>query len=146
MNAVSNFMPPTGTFTYTYSGGGDLPQQVQFPGSGYIQNAYDSLARLTNTYLHSPLAGTIDQHGYAYDAGSEVTNQVFSAGNFLGYTYDAIGQLKSAQGVESPGHGSNVRLLEQFGYAYDKCYEPNCGRIFCRIVIVKTGEFGSVPS
>src|SRR5580698_8096176 len=87
----------TGTFTYTYSGGGDRVLGLQLPGSRnlYITNCYDSLARLTNTWVNSPLLGTVYQHGYAYDLGSEVTQQVFTAGNFLGYTYDAIGQLKT---------------------------------------------------
>ncbi len=59
----------------------------------YITNGYDSLARMTNTYLHTPLASLIDQHAYSYDPGSEVTQQVFTAGNHINYTYDNIGQL-----------------------------------------------------
>jgi len=33
--------------------------------------------------------------------------------------------LKTAEGVESPGGGSNVRLLERFGYAYDAAWNLN---------------------
>jgi RHS repeat-associated protein len=114
---------PSGTFTYTYSGGGDRALSVQFPGGGlYVTNRYDSLARLTNTWLNSPLSGTVDLHQYSYDPGSEVTQQVFTAGNHTAYTYDNIGQLKTAQGFESAG---GARLLEQYGYAYDAAWNLN---------------------
>jgi RHS repeat-associated protein len=53
----------------------------------------------------------------------EVTQQVFTAGNFINYTYDNIGQLKTAQGYES--NGVTPRLHEQFGYAYDKAWNLN---------------------
>ncbi len=119
---------PSGTFTYTYSGGGDRVLGLQLPGfpsgsSLYITNRYDSLARLTNTFLNSPLLGVIDVHQYSYDPGSQVTQQVFSAGNFTAYTYDNIGQLKSAKGMESGG--SLSRLHEQFGYGYDAAWNLN---------------------
>ena len=39
------------------------------------------------------------------------------AGNFVNYTYDNIGELKTAIGKES---GGSPRLQEQFGYAYCK--------------------------
>ena len=41
----------------------------------------------------------------------------------MNYTYDNIGQLKSAQGWESDG--VTPRLQEQFGYAYDKAWNLN---------------------
>jgi len=126
--AGGTFTSPTGTFTYTYSGAGDRVQQAQFPAfpsssSLYIQNQYDSLARLTNTYVSSPLSGTVDLHGFVYDPGSEVTQQVFTAGNYINYSYDNIGQLKLASG-KSLG-GTTNRLQEQFGYAYDKAWNLN---------------------
>jgi RHS repeat-associated protein len=116
---------PSGTFAYTYSGGGDRVLGLQLPGSSslYITNRYDSLARLTNTWVHSPLSGVIDLHEYSYDPGSEVTQQVFTAGNFMNYSNDAIGQLKSAKGYESGG--STARLQEQFGYGYDAAWNLN---------------------
>ncbi|HEX3626233.1 MAG TPA: RHS repeat-associated core domain-containing protein [Verrucomicrobiae bacterium] len=48
-----------------------------------------------------------------------MTQQVFTAKNYANYTYDNIGQLKTAQGFES---GTTPRLHEQFGYAYDKAW------------------------
>jgi len=49
-------------------------------------------------------------------------------------------ERREACGFGNPRHG---RLG---GLRYTNCYEPNCDRIFCRIVVVKTGEFGSVSS
>jgi len=45
------------------------------------------------------------------------TKQTRTAGDFVDYTYDPIGQLKTALGKESGGATS--RLHEQLGYAYD---------------------------
>jgi hypothetical protein len=56
--------------------------------------------------------------------GSEVTQQVVTAGGVYSYSrnysYDNIGQLKTAQGLESDQ--TTPRLQEQFGYAYDKAW------------------------
>jgi len=41
----------------------------------------------------------------------------------VNYTYDKIGQLKTARGYESDG--LTLRLQEQFGYAYDKGWNLN---------------------
>ena len=38
-------------------------------------------------------------------------------GSYVNYTYDKIGQLNTALGLESGG--TTNRLLEQLGYAYD---------------------------
>ena len=43
--------------------------------------------------------------------GAGRTQQVFTAGNFVDYSYDAIGQLKTANGKESGG--ATNRLQEQ---------------------------------
>ena len=51
------------------------------------------------------------------------TKQTFTGGNFTDYTYDDIGQLKTAKGKESGG--STSRLNEQFGYAYDAAWNLN---------------------
>jgi hypothetical protein len=50
----------------------------------------------------------------ASNSGHQRTKQTFTAGNYVDYTYDDIGQLKTAKGKES---GGAVRPHEQFGYA-----------------------------
>ena len=52
-----------------------------------------------------------------------MTNQAFTLGNFMNYTYDNIGQLKTARGYET--NGTPARLQEQFGYAYDSAWNLN---------------------
>jgi len=42
--------------------------------------------------------------------------------NYVNYTYDNIGQLKTAQGFEQ---GGTARLHEQFGYGYDHAWNLN---------------------
>src|SRR5207244_10364703 len=46
-----------------------------------------------------------------------------TAGNYVDYTYDNIGQLKTAFGKESSG--TTNRWQEQFGYAYDAAGSVN---------------------
>jgi RHS repeat-associated protein len=118
---------PWGTFNYAYANpAGDRVAQINFPApSGsysYVStvNSYDALARLTQTYMNPPSLSSLDIHNYAYDMGSEVTQQVFEVGNYINYTYDNIGQLKTAKGMESDG--VTARLQEQFGYAYDSAW------------------------
>jgi YD repeat-containing protein len=41
---------------------------------------------------------------------------VFTAGNFVDYSYDNIGQLKTATGKEND---DSTRLHEKLGYTYD---------------------------
>ena len=53
-------------------------------------------------------------HGFTA-AASDVT-----VSNYMNYTYDNIGQLKTARGFES--NGVTPRLQEQFGYAYDAAW------------------------
>jgi RHS repeat-associated protein len=55
--------------------------------------------------------------GYMYNLGNQRTQEVFTAGNYRGYAYDNIGQLKTAFGKE-PG-GTTNRMQEQLGYFYD---------------------------
>ena len=104
----------------------DLVTDLHFHGSGdyhfYIEKIYDELSRLTTTDLRvpSPLSSPASEFQYGYDAGSERTQAVFTANNTMNYTYDGIGQLKTAQGLESDG--TTLRLQEQFGYAYDAAW------------------------
>jgi len=48
------------------------------------------------------------------------TQQVFIVRNHVNYTYNNIGQLKTARGFEP---GGTPRLHEQFGYGYDQAWK-----------------------
>jgi hypothetical protein len=92
-------------------------KKLTLPNGAYVTNQFDSVARLLSTVLMDSQNTVLNGHGYSYNTGNQRTQQVFTAGNYLNYTYDAIGQLKTAQGKESGGLTN--RLHEQFGYAYD---------------------------
>ncbi len=72
---------------------------------------------MLSTELVNSGASVLDSESYGYNLGSQRTQQVFTAGNFMNYTYDNAGQLAIALGKESGG--ATNRLQEQFGYAYD---------------------------
>jgi len=125
---LTNVASPAGNFAYAYlTAAGDLVQTLQFGQSGvgpYIYNQFDGLARLYDTKLYAPSV-VANEHSYSYDAGNERTQQVFTAGNLINYTYDKIGQLKTALGFEPMGTPATNRLQEQFGYGYDKAWNLN---------------------
>jgi RHS repeat-associated protein len=77
------------------------------------------VALLTGTYLKNSSDTTLNSHQYTLNAGHQRTRQTRLNSDYVDYTYDPAGQLKSARGKESSGYGLD-RLHEQFGYAYDK--------------------------
>jgi len=130
---LNGALSPAGDFTYSYpSSGADLAQAEYMPNYNYIANQFDGMARLTNATLY-PLVTPPIQLQYGYDAISQRTQEIFaidSSGNysFKNYSYDNIGQLKTANGfdhVYDNNLGQYVdtpRLHEQFGYAYDHAW------------------------
>ncbi len=115
---LSSVSSPVGTFGYLYDPSGHLQVgNVSLPNTSYITNTYDSLSRWTGTYLKNSAGTTLNSHAYTYDNASRRARQTRTAGDYVDYTYDAIGQLKSVAGKESGGSPS--RSQEQFGYAYD---------------------------
>jgi hypothetical protein len=117
---LTNVTSQAGSFAYTLGGassGSPLPKKIALPNSSYITNKLDSMARLTGTYLNNGGGTVLHSHAYGYNPANQRTQQVFTAGNFVDYTYDDIGQLRTAKGKESGGGVD--RLHEQMGYAYD---------------------------
>ena len=63
-------------------------------------------------------SGTVlDSESYNYNQGNQRTAETNAAGDYRNYTYDNIGELKTANGKESGG--TTNRLQEQLGYGYD---------------------------
>ncbi len=108
---------PAGTFGYSYAGPGSLVTNLALPGSLAITNQFDGVGRLTGTWLRNATNTVLNTHQYNYNNASQRTRQTRLAGNYVDYTYDGAGQLKTAVGKESGGGTS--RAHEQFGYAYD---------------------------
>ena len=59
-------------------------------------------------------------HSYAHNEAHQRTKQTFTGNNYVDYSYDKIGQLKSAKGWEAGG--TTPRLQEQAGYGYDSAW------------------------
>lgn len=107
-----------GAFTYAYDPVRHLQVgNLTLPGGAYITNAYDSVARLLSTVLKNSAGTALDSSAYTYNQANQRTYVTRTEGSFVGYTYDNMGQLKTALGNE-PG-GTTNRLHEQCGYAYD---------------------------
>ncbi len=119
---LASVTSPAGSFSYGYTGvlagaSGSLVSALRLPNGAYITNRFDTMARLLSTALQSSQPSTLNSHQYSYNQGNQRTQQGFTAGNYLDYGYDPIGQLKTALGKEYGG--TTNRLLEQFGYTYD---------------------------
>jgi RHS repeat-associated protein len=116
-NRLTSVASPAGSFGYGY----DSTRQMQvgklnLPNGAYITNTFDTVARLLSTSLKNSTNGILNSHRYGYNVASQRTAVTNTAGNRLAYTYDKIGQLKTAYGFESNG---TARLHEKFGYEYD---------------------------
>ncbi len=121
---LASVSSPAGAFGYNYtSGSSELVNYMTYPNGASSGRGFDDVARLSTVYLLSAQNAVLDQYTYYYDPGSQRTQQVFTAGNYVNYTYDKIGQVKTARGYESDG--ATLRLHEQFGYAYDKGWNLN---------------------
>lgn len=117
---LTSVTSPAGAFTYTLGAMGTaspLIQKLLLPNGAYVTNHYDNMARLLGTYLRNSSGVNLDTDDYVYNQGGQRTQQVFTAGNYMNYTYDNIGELQTATGLE-PGGVTN-RMQEQLGYTYD---------------------------
>jgi YD repeat-containing protein len=103
---------PAGAYTNTYRGAGTLVTNLALPNGSRITNAFDNVGRLTMTRLRTSGGTTLSTHSYLYNQGHQRTRQTRTDGSYASYTYDNIGQLKTAIGTG--GHST-----ENLGYGYD---------------------------
>jgi RHS repeat-associated protein len=121
-NRLSTITSPSGTFSYTYQGTdasnarGSMVKKLLYPNTAYVTNSFDSNGRMLSTVLKNSSHTTLNSHSYTYNSGNQRTKQTRTGGDYVDYTYDSIGQLRTAQAKES---GGTSRLNEQFGYGYD---------------------------
>jgi len=100
--------------------------QIALPNGHVITQEHDALTRLTASTLVASNGTVWDAQGYQLNLGHQRTNQVFTnatltlAGERMGYTYDNIGQLKTATGKLSDG--TTAWGTNKFGYAYDAAW------------------------
>ena len=121
---LTSLSSPAGTFGYIYDPARlQRVDQLNLPNSAYITNYYDNVARLLGTSLKSSGNSSLDSYAYGYNQASQRTNVARTAGDYVNYTYDNMGELKAAIGKESGGMTN--RWQEQFGYAYDAAGDLN---------------------
>jgi len=117
MKRLTNVTSQAGTFAYTYrSQPSTLISQLALPNTSYLTNTYDTVARLTGTYLKNSSHTTLDSATYGYNAGHQRTSSTNAASATVSYTYDKIGQLKVADSSTNS---------EDRGYFYDAAWNLN---------------------
>jgi RHS repeat-associated protein len=113
---MTNVTSPAGAFGYTVGAlntGSRLVKKLLLPNTSYITNTFDSVARLTGTYLDNSSSSVLDSAIYGYNLAGQRTAFTNAAGTYVQYTYDNIGQLKVATSSTSS---------ENRGYAYDAAW------------------------
>ncbi len=115
---LSSVTSPAGTYTYTYKGPGTLVTNLALPNTSRITNAFDNVGRLTLTKLRTSGGTALNTHSYLYNQGHQRTRQTRTDASYVTYTYDNIGQLKSAI-------GTGGQSTENLGYAYDTAWNLN---------------------
>ena len=115
---LTNVTSAAGTFSYAYDATRKTRVAVlSLPGGSTITNGFDSVARLTGTFLKNSGGVTLNSHSYTNNLAGQRISQTRVDGSYVAYTDDNEGQLISAKGFET--NGSPSRSLEQFGYGYD---------------------------
>ena len=112
---LTNVTSEAGRFAYTLGGSGPssaLVKKLLLPNTSYITNNYDSVARLTGTFLDNNIATVLDSTTYGYNLASQRAAST-NAGTFFEYSYDPIGQLTIATCSAS---------IDTRGYGYDTAW------------------------
>jgi RHS repeat-associated protein len=133
---LSSVTSPAGTFKYLYDPQRNLlVRRLSLPNGAYITNAYDGLGRMTSTILENSANGVLNSHSYGFNVANQRTNGVRTAGDYVNYGYDNIGQLVTANAFEA---GGTSRLHEQYTYSYDPAHNLTNRNIngFQQILIV----------
>ncbi len=117
-NRLSTVASPAGTYTYTYRGAGTLVTNLTLPNTSRITNVFDNVGRLTMTKLRTSGGTALNTHSYFYNQGHQRTRQTRTDASYATYTYDNIGQLKSAI-------GTGGESTENLGYTYDTAWNLN---------------------
>ena len=97
-NRLQTITDPNGLYTYSYSTPGSLRNKLSLPNGAYVTNVFDSLNRVTGTYLKNSSHFLLNSHTYLYNAENQRTKHTRTDGSYVDFTYDNVGQLKSRVG------------------------------------------------
>jgi YD repeat-containing protein len=68
---MTNIASPAGAFAYAYDATRQLQvNKLSLPNTSYITNTFDSVARLTGTYLKNSGNINLNSHKYSYNTGN----------------------------------------------------------------------------
>jgi len=115
-NRLNSVASLAGTFTYSYDEPSTRLTGMTLPSGAYTHNEYDTMSRLTSTYLYNPSSTPLDGHVYQYDLENQRTSETRADSSTVAYFYDNIGQLTNAD--------SSVPM-EDRGYTYDSAWNLN---------------------
>ena len=116
-NRLNSVTSPAGTFSYTYDEPSTRLTGLTLPSGAYVNNTYDTMSRLTNSFLFNSISTPLDGHVYQYDRENQRTNEIRETdSSTVAYSYDNIGQLTVAD--------SSVPA-EDRGYTYDTAWNLN---------------------
>src|SRR6185436_10296874 len=93
-----------------------LPIKLALPNTSYITNTYDSVARLTGTYLDNSSNTVLDKSEYLYNTGNQRIRHTRTDASYYTNNYDKIGQLVWADSTVAS---------EDRGYLYDAAWNLN---------------------
>jgi len=114
---LSTLSSAAGAFNYAYNPTRNLQVgKLTLPNSAHITNTYDSVSRLLSTVLKSSTNVALNSHAYGYDLAGRRTWLTNMMGDYRNFTYDNLGQLRSANAYEASG---TPRAQEQLEYTYD---------------------------
>ena len=115
---LTNLTSQAGSFVYSYTVGQTcrLPIKLSLPNTSYITNTYDSVARLTGTYLDNSSNTILDKSEYLYNQGNQRIRLTRTDGSYYTNNYDNIWQLTWADSTVS---------TEDRGYLYDAARNLN---------------------
>ena len=101
---------------FAVGGASELVRKITLPNTSYITNTYDSVARLTGTYLKNSANTVLDQSEYLYNVGNQRVRLTRTDGSYYTNSYDNIGQLTWADSTVAS---------EERGYLYDAAWNLN---------------------
>lgn len=113
---LTNTVAPIGGFQYVYSQGSNYLISVRHPNGASVSNSFTSFGQLAFTRLIGAAGTNLSSYSYSYGLGGHITNATRLDGSAIAYSYDSIGQLRSAVGRES---GGAPRPHENYRYGYD---------------------------
>ncbi len=98
---LTGISSPAGTFDYDYVPGRQgLVRALELPSGAAVTNNFDTVGRLTGTWLIDGDGEAINRHTYLYNQAGQRTNHTRVKGDYATYAYDKIGQLTYALGRE----------------------------------------------